>query len=125
MGGGEQQQVQHSAPGTGKTPRIFISYSHADRTEAQRIAEYLRTHGLAVRPDVGELRAGDSIAERIMDAIRTADVLLVVLSPAAVSSRWVAKELEVALARELEARDIVVVPVVIADCTVPDELGRA
>lgn len=107
----------------GKKPQIFLSYASSDREVAQRIAEEIRKAGMGVWFSEWELRPGDSIAERIEEGLSASDVLLILLSPQSVSSRWVEHELSAALSRELKSRAIIIVPVLIEDCQIPASLA--
>lgn len=98
---------------------IFISYSHADKNFANRLAVQLVAHKAKVWLDQWELHVGDSLISRIQKAIAGASVLLVVLSKASVQSEWCKKELSAGLVRELEERRVVVLPVLVEDCEVP------
>ena len=66
-----------------------------------------------------ELSPGDSLIQRIQDAILEAPYFLVLLSRASVGSTWVKKELNAALALELKLDTKLVIPAVIDDCEVP------
>lgn len=103
--------------------QVFISYSQADKAVATHVAEALQKAGLLVWIDTWELKGGDSIAHRIDQAIASSDVLLVLLSPDSVASKWVQKELGAALSGELRDRAITVIPVLIEDCDVPPFLS--
>jgi TIR domain len=73
--------------------RVFISYTHADREFSTRLAVDLTRAGVNVWYDQWEIAPGDSIVEKIDGALQVNDYLLVVLSPEAVRSRWVAREI--------------------------------
>lgn len=103
--------------------RLFLSYASQDSVVAARISGALRQAGASVGMVQFELQVGDSISHRIRGAMSASDYLVVLLSPASVNSRWVRMELGVALAREIHARDITVIPVIVADCDVPAELA--
>lgn len=98
---------------------IFISYSHADKDFVERLAAGLIKRRHNVWLDRWELRAGDSLIQRVQDAVEKAEALLVVLSKDSVESDWCKKELSVGLTRELEEKRVVVIPVVIDDCKIP------
>lgn len=66
-----------------------------------------------------EIKVGDSITEKINEAIRRNDYLIVVLSKASVKSEWVKKELNAALMKELKKKSVVVLPLLMEDCEVP------
>lgn len=86
--------------------RAFISYSHADAKFAhwlhRRLEDFqLGEHGEMLRPifiDRAELVAGGDLTAQVRDAIARSEALIVVASPAAQNSRWVAQE--IALFRE-------------------------
>lgn len=94
---------------------IFISYSHDDKYFATRLAAQLFRHKRSVWIDEWELNVGDSLIERIQDAIQDASALIVILSKSSIQSEWVKKELSVALIRELDEKRVIVLPVLIDD----------
>lgn len=98
---------------------IFISYSHKDKDFVDRLATQLVRRNVNVWLDRWELSVGDSLVDRVQDAVDGASALLVVLSHASVSSEWCKKELSAGLLRELEERRVVVMPVMLEDCVVP------
>ncbi|MDX2179953.1 MAG: toll/interleukin-1 receptor domain-containing protein [Bryobacteraceae bacterium] len=55
----------------------------------------------------------------MQEAIQGATALLVVLSKASVESEWCKKELSSGLIRELDEKRIIVLPVLMEDCTIP------
>lgn len=89
---------------------IFVSYSHSDRELVQQFAHLLDVHRVRVWFDGWEMRPGDVLRERISEGIANADYLLVVLSPAALSSNWVKYELNSSMIREIEQGHVVVIP---------------
>jgi hypothetical protein len=97
----------------------FISYSHNDASFVDRLAEDLVANGVGVWLDRWEIRAGESITDRIQQGLVESDYLLVVLSPDSVDSSWVREELSSAQLRQLESRHVVVLPVLYRDCTIP------
>src|SRR5438105_11735312 len=103
--------------------QVFLSYAQADKDIADRVADALRRAGLRVWFDAWELAQGDSIADRIDQAVRSSDLLVVLLSPRSVESKWVQTELSAALARELKDRAITVIPALIEDCAIPLSLA--
>jgi len=103
--------------------QVFVSYAQADKVVARQVAEALRNAGLLVWIDAWELAAGDSIAQRIDQAIASSDILLVLLSQSSVASQWVQKELSAALSGELRDRAITVIPALIEDCRIPPLLA--
>lgn len=98
---------------------IFISYSHHDKEFVDRLAAQLVRRNVNIWLDRWELSVGDSLIDKIQDAVDGASALLVILSKASVASEWCKKELSAGLLRELEERRIVVMPVMLEDCDVP------
>ncbi len=98
---------------------IFISYSHADKTIVDKLAAHMVKRNAQVWVDTWELNVGDSIVQRVQDAITGSDALLVILSKASVKSEWCKKELNSGLMRELDEKRVVVLPVLVEDCEIP------
>ena len=105
--------------GTEDRNQVFLSYAAADKLVAQRIVQRLRQEGLRVWFDQAELKVGDSIDAALYKALSASDYIVVLLSPDSVQSGWVRRELAAALSRDLTARDITLLPVLIADCEIP------
>src|SRR4051812_23154787 len=98
---------------------IFISYSHADSEFVDRLATQLVQQAVNVWVDRWEINVGDSLIDKVEEAIAGASALLVVLSRASVESNWVKKEVNAGLVRELEEKQVVVLPVLVEDCKIP------
>jgi preprotein translocase subunit Sss1 len=98
---------------------IFISYSHVDKEKVNLIAAHMVKKNASVWVDTWELNVGDSIVQRVQDAITDSDALLVILSEASVKSEWCKKELNSGLIRELDEKRVVVLPVLLEDCEIP------
>jgi TIR domain len=73
---------------------LFISHSSTDKPFVQRLAIDLLGRGIDVWLDGWELELGDQLTPNISSAIEHGDCLLLVLSPAAVRSRWVDFEVD-------------------------------
>ena len=104
--------------------QVFISYAQADQKVARQIADTLKGAGLKVWFAEWALKPGDSIAQRIEEGLRASDLLLILLSPSSIGSDWVTYEWNAALNRELSARAVTVIPVLIADCDIPPMLSN-
>jgi len=98
---------------------IFISYSHADELIVNKLAARLVKLHANVWVDTWELNVGDSILNKVQDAISESSALLVILSKASVESEWCKKELSAGLMRELDEKRVVVLPVLVEDCEIP------
>lgn len=98
---------------------IFISHSSQDKEFVRRIAADLQARGLRVWLDEAEIKVGDSITDRISEAIKETDFVLVVLSEHSIKSNWVQKEVKLALTKEKESNRIYLLPVVIGKPEIP------
>jgi hypothetical protein len=98
---------------------VFISYSHADKEKIDLIAGHLLRKRTNVWIDRWELRAGDSIINRVQEAVEGSSALLIMLSKASVESEWCKKELTAGLFRELDEKRVVTIPVLLEDCKIP------
>lgn len=98
---------------------IVISYAHEDNDFVDHLAANLFKNRVPVWVDRWELKVGDSLLGKIQSAIQDADALIVVLSKASVASEWCKKELTSGLVRELEAKSVFVLPIVVDDCDIP------
>jgi hypothetical protein len=97
---------------------VFISHAVADADVVKAIEAVLKAHDYAPWVADAELLLGDDIGQKISEGIAAADVFLVVLSINSVGSRWVQREIESAVLREVEKR-VVVMPVLIGDVEPP------
>ncbi|MFN4275862.1 MAG: toll/interleukin-1 receptor domain-containing protein [Ferrovibrio sp.] len=98
---------------------VFISYSRTDSRFVDALAAQLVAHDMAVWMDRWEMRVGDSLVEKIQNALTEATAIIVVLSKESVKSQWCRKELNSSLMREMAERRVVILPVVIDDCEIP------
>ena len=105
-----------------RPPKVFISYSQKDRQFVERLAGDLKKLNLGVWVDFVEIKIGDSLLERIEEGLQTVDYVIAVLSQNSISSKWVKKEINVALTRALSGTGAAILPVKIDDCEVPTAL---
>jgi TolB-like protein/Tfp pilus assembly protein PilF len=75
---------------------IFISYSRKDSVQALSLVERLRANGLDVWIDQHGIEASTSWSKEIANALKECHTMVLLLSPMAVASANVAKELSVA-----------------------------
>ncbi|MGB5755357.1 MAG: toll/interleukin-1 receptor domain-containing protein [Acidimicrobiales bacterium] len=102
---------------------VFISYSHADKPVARDLAAGLEASGLKVWLDEGELRAGDSIIQRIATAISEVDFVVALVSKDSVQSQWCQKELALGISGELAREGVKVLPLRLGDVNMPVSLA--
>lgn len=98
-----------SSPG-----EIFLSHASADAARAVEIAEVLRGHGIPAWYAPHQILGARQWQDEIGFALRRCDWFVLLLSPAAVESMWVRRELQYAL--EQKRYDGRITPVVLAPC---------
>jgi hypothetical protein len=103
--------------------QLFLSHSSLDKPFALRIGIDLLNNDVPVWLDSWEMGPGNSLLEKIYHGIGKSDCLAVLLSPQSVESRWVKRELVAALTKEDEEGRQIVLPIKIASCSVPLEIG--
>ena len=97
-----------------QTADVFLSYSRDDTARVMDLADRLRAAGVDIWIDQGSIDAATLWGESIVRALEGAKVLLVMISPSAVSSHNVAKE--VMLASERKGH---ILPVHLEPTTIP------
>ncbi len=79
---------------------VFLSHSSADRAFTARLAGVIRKHGVPVWYSDTNILGARQWHDEIGAALHRCDWLVVVLTPEAVASRWVKRELLFALQQE-------------------------
>ncbi|MFG2058977.1 TIR domain-containing protein [Micromonospora sp. NPDC048930] len=101
--------------------RVFLSYAYDDHALAQRITQALAQSGVSTAQH-WETSSAEELMTRLRENIRKSDVVVVLLSPAAVMSRWVSTEIQLALSRDVDKRGAELIPVLAAPTDVPSAL---
>lgn len=101
------------------TETTFFSYSRTDSAFVLRLAKDLRDAGAELWLDQLDIKAGSHWDSSIEAALKTAPRLIVILSPASVSSDNVMDEVSFAL-----ETGKTVIPVLLSQCTTPFRLRR-
>lgn len=131
-------QVMEAAKSAETSFRAFLSYCHADKAEAQRLhrkleayrlPRYLRKNGTKSRigkvfRDREDLPAATDLSASVQQALAISLALIVLCSPDAKSSRWVAREIE--LFREMHPDRPILVALLRGEpeASLPDQLSR-
>lgn len=92
---------------------VFISYSSADAAFVQDLVRRMERRGVALWFDRAEIKPGDYNRERINKGISDSRYMLAVLSPSSLNSRWVQHEIDAAMIRELNERNVQLIPLLI------------
>ena len=99
--------------------RVFVSHTSLDKKFARQLAYDLKKAGVEVWFDEWEIRVGDSLREKVERGIHESGWLIIILSPRAVASQWVQRELSAAFARELDDKRVFILPVLLEKCEMP------
>jgi hypothetical protein len=104
-------------------PKVFISHASEDKDHfVLRFATQLRAKGIDAWYDAWEIKAGDSIVDKIWEeGIKNAQAFVIVVSSSSITKKWVREELNSAMVRRIE-KSCQVIPVVIDNCEVPEAL---
>jgi hypothetical protein len=85
--------------------KVFISYACEDRELAKRLSRWLEGAGFDVWLDESNILPGDNWAEKVSQALKESQAMVVLVSPTAMDSKWVRHEIEFALgAKEYSGR---------------------
>lgn len=102
---------------------VFISHTGSDKPFARNLARELNKHGYETWFDEWEIKVGDSIIAGIEDGIRKSTWMVVVLSPDAIKSEWVMRELRSGLTRETKRGQVYILPILRKDVELPPFLA--
>lgn len=100
---------------------VFLSYAHEWSDDAAYISQVFRSHGLNVWIDTGEIRTGDKLGNRVLNAIQNADYFVALLSPEYFASPWCIRELEAAAD---EGRKVLPIKVSEGDLVLPPHIRK-
>lgn len=99
---------------------IFLSHTHSDKPFVRRLKTALNERGVSdVWVGEAEIMVGDSLTRKIEEGLTKTRYFGVVLSPRSIKSRWVQKELETAMNKEIETGSVVVLPLLYEECELP------
>jgi hypothetical protein len=96
-------------------PKIFISYSSADRFEALELFKLLEDNGCEVWMDYFDITPAQRLAEQLQSNIEMAEWVCLLMSPASVASQWV--ENEVNKTQSLSKK---LLGIILRSCTIPN-----
>jgi hypothetical protein len=107
--------------------RAFLCHSSEDKPAVRKLYQWLREEGIDPWLDEENLLAGQEWEEEIPSAVQHSDVVIVCLSPTAITKAgYVQKEIKYALdvAEEQPERTIFIIPLKLEACDVPRRLRR-
>jgi hypoxanthine phosphoribosyltransferase len=71
---------------------IFLSYSHPDEHIAHELEEKFTKCGLNCFSMESSLHGGDDWVDKVRDSIRVSEIILILITPRSISSKWVFME---------------------------------
>jgi len=80
--------------------KVFISHSHTGEPLVREVATALQNAGLEVWDGEREIFPGDNWAEKIGQALREAEAMVVLYTPNTLSSSWVKRDIQYALGEQ-------------------------
>ena len=97
-----------------KPAEVFLSHSHQDKKALEKLAQTLVLHGVPVWYSESNIKGAQEWLDEIGEALERCDWFVVLLTPAAVNSKWVKRELTYALDEQrYEGR---IVPLLVKEC---------
>lgn len=99
--------------------KIFLSHTSLDKPFVRKLAADLMKNGHSVWIDEAEIKIGESLIGKIREGLDSVDYVAVILSKASIQSEWVKKELEIASNREIKAKKVIVLPLIIEHVELP------
>lgn len=103
----------------GPEVHLFICHASEDKAVAHALALFLHHRGANVWFDRWEIRVGDSIVQKINDALSSISHLAVLLSRNSINKPWVTREFSTTLMRQLADNSVTILPVRLDDSPVP------
>lgn len=116
---GVEEQILNSST----KPLLLVCHAPGDRLFVERLVAGLDRRALYAWYDKREIVAGESITEKVNEALAEMRHLIVVLSPRAVIEPWVNRQLNSTLMRQLAGEGVGVLPVLLETCIVPPLLA--
>jgi hypothetical protein len=106
---------------TANPMRVFVSYSSQDRLAALQLHKLVEEAGHDAWMDLFDIQPAKRLNAELQQGVQNADVFCILLSPAAVTSKWVKEEIE--HARNMEEQGVRILPVIIRPCVIPQRLA--
>ena len=92
---------------------VFICHSSDDHDFVIQLAEKLKKDSIEVWIDDWEIDVGDSITQKVNEGLHKAGFFLIILSEHSINSDWVARELNSTLMRQINKKNVKILPVLL------------
>ncbi|MDR4504495.1 MAG: TIR domain-containing protein [Candidatus Scalindua sp.] len=104
--------------------KIFISYSSQDKKYASLLANKLQEANHEVWYDSWSLKAGDNLLKKISEGVKSADIVILIVSRNSSKSKWVMHEFSAIAFNELSKQTTRIIPVLIDNGPIPSYLSN-
>jgi hypothetical protein len=102
------------------TPSVFICHSTLDKPFVRRLCEELKKKKIRVWLDEEQILVGHDFVAKMEEGITASDFTAVILSPRFVAyGPWAKEEYRNALTRQVGAKRVVLLPVLLEACDIP------
>jgi hypothetical protein len=116
--------VESSMAGKKVASSVFLCHSSKDKRFVRRLAEELKKNQVNVWLDEEQILVGHDFILKMEEGVAEADYVVVVLTPNFVThGPWAKEEYRAALAKQIKASQVVLLPVLRKDCEVPTLLA--
>lgn len=95
---------------------VFLSHASRDHRKARRLKKVVEDHGVSVWFSPHSIRGAQAWQDEIGAALGCCDWFMILITPSAVKSMWVRRELEYALAQQ--RYDGHIIPLIFKQCDV-------
>lgn len=100
-------------------PLIFISYSSRDQKIVEQLFRQLKQSGYHAWLNTESIPKGDRWYDEMVNGLRDTDLLILVVSKAAMASAWVAQEWQTFLQTGKK-----IIPLLLEECEAPEDLQK-
>lgn len=105
-----------------KHPQVFLAYPSEQKELAKNIAHDLKENGVKVWLDENELKPGDSISNKISNALKESQWVIYIPPENGSPNRWIEKEIKLAKESEKNRQRSFIIPIKTLAGTIPDFL---
>lgn len=102
---------------------VFLSHSSKDKPIVREIALFLTSEGISVWFDEWDISPGESIPEKVSEALANCSHFLLIWSKNAEQSAWVKRELYPTISRMISEQKIKVIPIILDKTALPTILS--
>lgn len=110
-----KKQIKEILKKQKKQRTVFVSYNHKDRDKAHKIISELKNANLKTWNFEEDIKVGENWKESIENALLNADYFLYLISKDTSNSKYLSKELEIAMKKNKK-----ILPVIIDDSKIPE-----